>query len=79
MEIVQRETLQTFPPILLGFHSFSWINDFQFVLWPWITARVLKWLVLVILLVFLLFLEEFKFTKVFSLLFRKSFSQNVHP
>lgn len=38
MEIVQREISQTFSPILLRFHSFSWINNFQFVLWPWITA-----------------------------------------
>lgn len=43
------------PTAFLRFSSFTWIGNFQLVLWLRLITRVLKWLILIILPAVLLF------------------------
>lgn len=66
-------------PVLVTFRTFSQIDYFQFVLWFWVTSRVLKWLVFIVLCVFLLFQKESKCTKVLTPPFRRSVPRTCMP
>lgn len=53
------------------------LDNFQFVLQLWLIFRVVKWLLLVVFPVFLLFQWDKNFTKILVLPFRKSVSSRI--
>ena len=53
----------TDPTVLTKFSSLSYMSNFQFILWLWLIARLLKWLALVVLPIYYCFKRKMSSSK----------------